>query len=145
MTTGVSQNGTYGVWSGISLIQGSYFAILGIWPILDIHTFQAVSGPKTDHMPTGHEGDHWLVITVGALIASIGITLPASYWSRSMPMQTVTLGILSALSLALVDVVYVWRNVIAPIYLADAAVEGVFIITWLYVIFGKSKDGTSTQ
>jgi len=30
----------------IAILQGLYFVITGIWPLLSISTFQAVTGPK---------------------------------------------------------------------------------------------------
>jgi hypothetical protein len=50
----------------VALVQGIYFFITGIWPILSIQTFLLVTGPKTDL---------WLVKTVGIVLATIGATL----------------------------------------------------------------------
>jgi hypothetical protein len=119
-------------WLWLLIIQGAYFAILGVWPIIDIHSFQAVTGPKTDHLPTGNERDHWLVNTVGALITVVGLTLLlAAYWRRTSA-EIAFLGAASALVLMAVDVIYVYRQVIAPIYLADAGIEAVFCAAWIY-------------
>ena len=41
-------------------IQGLYFAMTGLWPLINIETFQMVTGRKTDHLVTGFEADHWL-------------------------------------------------------------------------------------
>src|SRR5438270_11614006 len=41
------------------LVQGVYYLLTGVWPLVSIDTFQMVTGPKTDL---------WLVQTVGALI-----------------------------------------------------------------------------
>jgi hypothetical protein len=60
--------------SAILWVQGLYFLITGVWPIVHIDSFLAVTGPKTDHLNT-ELGDHWLVITVGALIAAIAASL----------------------------------------------------------------------
>ncbi len=50
--------------SGTSF-QGIYFAT-GLWPILNMRSFEVVTGPKRDKS---------LVKTVGALITAIGSTL----------------------------------------------------------------------
>src|SRR5688572_1800997 len=55
--------------------QGVYFLITGVWPLISIRTFQWVTGPKTDHLHTGREADHWLVMAVGVLVTSVAITL----------------------------------------------------------------------
>jgi hypothetical protein len=121
------------------VIQGAYFAVLGIWPILGIHSFQAVSGPKTDHLPTGNENDHWLVFTVGALIATIGVTLLIAAYHRFITSEMIFLGGASALVLAIIDVLFVYRRVIAPIYLVDAVVEVVFCLSWIIVAVSRKN------
>jgi hypothetical protein len=34
--------------SFLALLQGLYFVITGVWPILSIRTFMMITGPKTD-------------------------------------------------------------------------------------------------
>src|SRR4051794_17610666 len=46
-------------------LQGLYYLVTGVWPLVSIETFQTVTGWKTDHLVTGRESDHWLVMTVG--------------------------------------------------------------------------------
>jgi hypothetical protein len=132
-------SGNRPVRSWLLLTQGLYFAVLGVWPIIDIRSFQAVSGPKTDHLVTGREDDHWLVMTVGALITTVGISLLVELRSKHPSLAVTTLAILSALSLAAIDIVYVSRKVIDPIYLADAVVEIVFVGLWFAAIYANSK------
>jgi len=47
----------------LPVAQGVYFLLTGIWPLLSMRTFEAVTGPKVDR---------WLVKTVGVLVAVIG-------------------------------------------------------------------------
>jgi hypothetical protein len=110
-------------------VQGTYFFVLGIWPIFHIESFQAVTGEKSDHLYTLH-WDHWLVNTVGALVAVIGLALLVAAWRRQFALEVVLLAASSALALAAVDVFYVWRRAISPIYLGDAAIEVVFAALW---------------
>lgn len=112
-------------------VQGLYFTVFGIWPLVDIRSFQALTGPKTDHLVTGSESDHWLVYTVGALIVVIGAVLLLAAWRQQVSLEMIVLGIASAATLAAIDVVFVWRNAIAPIYLADAAVELLLLAGWI--------------
>lgn len=63
-------------------IQGAYFLVTGVWPLVSIRTFVLVTGPKTDHLPTGRESDHWLVLTAGVLITAIGLALLTAAWRR---------------------------------------------------------------
>jgi hypothetical protein len=133
------RSGDRPVRSLLLLTQGLYFAVLGVWPIIDIRSFQAVSGPKTDHLVTGREADHWLVITMGSLITAIGISLLVEFWSKQSSPAITTLAIGSALSLAAVDIVYVSREVIDPIYLADAAIEIAFACIWFVALYMRRR------
>jgi hypothetical protein len=45
----------------------------------------------------------------------------------------------AALALTSIDVIYVSRGVIAPIYLVDAAIEVVLILGWIVVLIGRTK------
>ncbi len=94
-------------------LQGLYYAVTGMWPIVHLASFMAITGRKRDT---------WLVKTVGGLIAAIGVTLLAGRSGPARPTVSL-LGVLSALVLAAVDVVFVGRRTIRPVYLLDAAAE----------------------
>jgi len=111
-------------------VQGLYYLLTGIWPLISIRSFQFVTGLKTDNLPTGRELDHWLVMTVGLLVTAIALTLLVGAWRRSVQPELAVLAIASALSLTAIDVIYVARQVIAPIYLVDAALELPLIAAW---------------
>jgi hypothetical protein len=104
--------------------QASLYLATGIWPLLSPRSFQAV---------TGRKHDFWLAQTVGALVGVVGATLAiASVEERSLrsaPIRTLAAG--SALSLAAVDIVFVTRRRISPVYLADAAAELALAGLWL--------------
>jgi hypothetical protein len=88
---------------------------------------------KTDHLVTGREADHWLVNTVGVLItANALVLLLAAARARPSP-EVALLAIGSAIGLTAIDLIYVVREVLSPIYLADAAIEVVFIAAWSWV------------
>ena len=103
-------------------IQGFYYLITGIWPLVHMESFLAVTGPKTDL---------WLVQTVGALIAVVGAALLLASASGRVTWEIALLGAASAIALALVDVTFVSREVIPSIYLADAAPEMAFLLWWV--------------
>jgi hypothetical protein len=111
-------------------VQGSYWLVTGVWPLVSIRTFQWVTGPKTDHLPTGREADHWLVMTAGVLITSIALALLTAAWRRRVSPEIVALAVASAIGLTGIDVIYVARGVIAPIYLLDAAIEVLLLAGW---------------
>jgi hypothetical protein len=104
--------------------QGGYYFATGIWPLLSMRTFEAVTGPKTDD---------WLVQTVGTLAACIGAALLLG--SRRIPpnRETLLLSAFSAAAFLGVDVVFVAMGTISTIYLVDAGVQIVFLIALLAV------------
>jgi hypothetical protein len=103
----------------VLILQGMYYLITGIWPLVSMTTFEAVTGPKTDD---------WLVQTVGVLAAVIGATLLTGAWRRQPSLETITLSVLSILGFVAVDVVFVLRGTIGPIYLADAVIQAILLI-----------------
>jgi hypothetical protein len=121
-------------------VQGPYYLLTGVWPLVSIRTFQLVTGPKTDHQPTGLEADHWLVMTVGVLVTAIAVALLTAAWRRSTQLEIAVLAIGSALGLTAIDVIYVARQVIAPIYLVDAAVEIMLIAGWTVDLWQRTRS-----
>lgn len=112
------------------LVQGAYFVLAGVWPLISMRTFEAVTGPKVDR---------WLVKTVGLLVTVVGSALLAD--ARRPSRGTTTAGIGSAVALGAVDVVYAARGRISTIYLLDAVVEAVLLAVWLR----DRRDATSAR
>ena len=109
-----------------------YYLVTALWPFFSLHTFIAVTGPKTDV---------WLVKTVGALLVVIGIALMVASKGEQNNATTICLGLFSALALALIDIYYALRNVISKIYLGDAAMELIFVFLWIgFLCFGNSRN-----
>jgi hypothetical protein len=105
----------------LAIGQGLFYVATGLWPLVDIGSFQRVTGPKTDL---------WLVKTVGVLVTVIGGTLLAAASRGSRAPEVALLGAGSALALAGIDTVYATKGRISPIYLADAAVEVAIAAGW---------------
>lgn len=136
---------SFSLFTALLWLQGLYYFVTGVWPLVSIETFQMVTGPKTDHLVTAREADHWLVMTVGVLITAIAVSLLVAAWRRQNPLEVAVLAVASALGLTGIDVIYVTRNVIAPIYLVDAAAEVVLIAAWAWVLVrecwaGRAED-----
>lgn len=83
------------------IVQGGYFFLTGLWPILHMRSFLAVTGPKTDL---------WLVKTVGILIAVIGATLFLAGSQGYITVELFILALGAAAALAVIDVVYVAKG-----------------------------------
>jgi hypothetical protein len=105
----------------VALVQGIYFLVTGLWPIISMKTFLLVTGPKTDL---------WLVKTVGLILAMIGVVLIYAQMTGTVNPPVILLAMGSALGLALVEIIYVTKRVISPIYLADACAEFILIVWW---------------
>jgi hypothetical protein len=91
-----------------AVVRGVFYPGAGIWPLLDIESFQKVTGPKTDR---------WLVRTVGVLITVVGaVLLVVAGWQRSAGPEIMLLAIGCAVALTAVDVIYVTRRCIARVY-----------------------------
>jgi hypothetical protein len=132
LRTGLPGNRAPSAFGVACTVQGLYYLVTGVWPLVNIETFQAVTGPKTDHLVTGRESDHWLVNTVGVLVAANALVLLFAAWRGRPSPEVALLAVGTAVGLAAIDVVYVAREVIPPIYLADAAVEAVFVVAWVW-------------
>ena len=98
------------------LLQGGYYLLTGLWPILHIRSFNAVTGPKVDL---------WLVKMVALLTISIGISILAAYREGY---HSRLLNALAALSYFTIDTYYALSNRIPDIFLADALVELFFLV-----------------
>jgi hypothetical protein len=107
-------------------IQGFFYLITGIWPLLSVRTFEMVTGPKVDR---------WLLKTVGLLVASSGMVfLYTALINPLIPVETLLLAVLNGLSLAAIDIHFVRKKRISRVYLADAGVE-IFIAGFYLINF----------
>ena len=99
------------LWRDTVVLFGLYYIGTGLWPILHLPSFLAVTGPKRDV---------WLVQVFGALIASLGFS---AILHRNAGPASAGVGLSAALVLAASDVYFVGRRRIRPTYLLDAVVE----------------------
>lgn len=113
-----------GLKNWLFIVQGIYYALTGIWPLLDIDSFMIVTGPKTDI---------WLVKTVGLLSLSIGLSLLFLKKYRVPPV----LNALSAISFLVIDVYYTSTDRISNIYLGDALLELIFFAGALAILIRR--------
>jgi hypothetical protein len=103
------------------LAQSAYYAITAVWPFAHLRSFLRVTGPKREL---------WLLKTVSALVGVIGSALGVAAWRGRPAAETDVLAVGSAVSLAAIDVVYVARRRISPVYLLDAAVQAALLAAW---------------
>lgn len=118
------ENGSIALTS-LAALQGVFYVLTGVWPVLHIKSFERVTGPKTDR---------WLVRTVGLLITVIGAALIAVAVRGTPSLEAYMLGIGATLALAAVDVFYVSVRVIPKVYLLDAVVEVGLAVAWVLLV-----------
>ncbi|RYG26416.1 hypothetical protein EON82_03380 [bacterium] len=102
-------------------IHGGFYLLTGLWPLVHMPSFLAVTGPKTDL---------WLVRTVGALVVAMSIAFLVAMREPSHA-SIVALGIAAPAAFIAIDFVYVAKRTIGKVYLLDALAEGILILGWL--------------
>jgi len=122
----------------LARIQALYYLVSGIWPLLHMRSFEAITGPKVDR---------WLVKTVGALVAVVGSALALASQRRQVAPEMVLVASGSAAALATIDTVYVAKRRISPVYLLDAVAELVLVAAWVRRwqqsrVAGDAADGS---
>jgi len=115
--------------ASLAVAQGLYYAATGVWPLVSIGSFQKVTGPKTDL---------WLVKTVGLLVSVTGGVLMTAGRKRHMAPEIPLLAAGSAAGLAAIDITYVAKKRISPIYLLDALAEVALVFGWT---IGRRRAG----
>ena len=104
------------------MAHGIFNVISGLWPLLHLRSFEAVLGPKRER---------WLVHTVAGLLIAIGWTQVRSAGEATGAQPARRLGVGSAVTLLVIDVVNVRAGRISRIYLVDAAIEAGWLGAWL--------------
>ncbi|MFD1772169.1 hypothetical protein [Sphingobacterium suaedae] len=94
----------------VSLIQGYYYVIAGVWPVVHRISFLQVTGGKQDL---------WLVELVGLLSVAIGLALIIKRYSF--------LGFCTALAFTVIDLRYAGMHTSSPAYLIDAVIQLLFM------------------
>lgn len=95
-------------------VQGAYYLVTGVWPVVSMASFELVTGAKHDE---------WLVKTVGLLAAVIGANVLAGASSPAFSRRTLILSVSSALAFTAIDLIYGGARVISPVYFVDAGAQ----------------------
>jgi len=113
-------------------VHGALNIVGGAWPLLHRRSFEAVFGPKEDR---------WLMYTVAGLLVSVGYTqvraAAPDTWTQAR-----RVGVATATTLLVVDVVYVRRGVLRKTYLLDAVAEAGLLAGWAVV---RGSDTTAAR
>lgn len=107
-------------------VQGGYYFVTGIWPLIHRRSFEVVTGPKTDW---------WLVLMVGALACAIGSGLLFAVACRQLSCSVVVFAVTSAGAFLAVELFFGLRGQISTVYLIDATLEAFILALWLGILF----------
>ncbi len=102
--------------NNVLTIQGWYYLLVGIWPLINMDSFEAVAGKKRDR---------WLVKTVGSLISIIGMSLLLSRRRANAASCVLQAG--SAGVLGFIDCWYAVKGTISKVYMLDGIIEAVLV------------------
>lgn len=110
-----------GLLRAVCSVQGLYFVLTGVWPLVHLKSFMQITGFKVDQ---------WLVKTVGVLILVVGLVLLSAARSRRISPEILGLAAGCALGLTAIDVYYVLIDRIRDVYLLDALAEVGLVVAW---------------
>ena len=111
--------------SCIAIAQGGYYALSGLWPLLHMRSFVAVTGPTTDL---------WLVQAFGGLVAAVGAVLLARGLGGKADAATQQFGFATASALVTIDVWFFLKGAISAVYLIDGAAQLVLAGCWVWLL-----------
>jgi hypothetical protein len=111
-------------------IQGFYFLLPSVWPLVHMPSFLAVTGPKTDL---------WLVRTVAILLTVISLTFLTAAYRKEYQPPIAVLALGSAAAMAGIDLYYALNDRIWDTYLIDAAGEILLLLGWIIYFFKAGK------
>jgi hypothetical protein len=107
-----------------ALLHALYYGIGGAWPLINIRSFEKVTGGKWDD---------WLVRTVAWLMVALAAGfLPAA--RREPPREFGIIGVVSSASVGGIAAYYAARGRISKLYLLDAALQFALAALWLRVL-----------
>ena len=92
---------------------------------------------------TGYKTDIWLIYAVSVLLAPLIVILfNVAFRPTPIPL-TYTLAIIAGTAgLMVIEFTYYFNGTISKIYLADAILELIFLLWWIYMLsrhFGRKK------
>jgi hypothetical protein len=117
----------------LAALQGVFYVATGVWGLVDLASFQAVTGPKTDL---------WLVRTVAVLVLVVGSVLLVAAARLRVTFELILLAVGCALGLAAIDAVHVAAGTIGWVYLLDAVAEIGLALLWGAALWRWRDDVT---
>ncbi len=100
---------------------GGFNVVGGLWPLLHMRSFEAVTGPKTDR---------WLVRTVAGLMVANGVVQWRAEPSDDGLVAARRIGMGTAMVLGAIDLSCAIPGRISRMYLVDAVLEAGWVLAW---------------
>jgi len=116
------------IYKALLWVQGLYILLTALWALIDMNSFMAASGPKTDI---------WLVKTVSVILVAVALCLLANLLFPGNTLPVMVLAAANCIGLAAIDFYYALKGVIAPIYMLDGAAEIIFLLCWIYLFMNR--------
>jgi hypothetical protein len=107
-----------------ALVQGLYYLLIGLWPVLAAESFVRA---------TGHKLDFWLAQRMGLLLVVIGATLCLASYRREKSPEVLLIAVGSAIVMAGTGLLFVLGGTVSWVYLLDTAAELGILFLWLHV------------
>jgi hypothetical protein len=95
-------------------VQAAYYMVTGLWPFFSFATFELVTGPKVDR---------WLVLTVGLLIAVVGLALAVAAARDEIALPVLVLAFGMPAAFAAIEIRFAGSGRIRKVYLLDALAQ----------------------
>lgn len=115
----------------LAQIQGWFYLISGVWPIVSPGSFQAVTGAKQDF---------WLAQTVGIQLAIVGAALVSAARHRRLSRELAFIALGTAAALGIMDVYCVREPRTTPAYLLDAVAEAGLVVAWVLALRAERRS-----
>lgn len=109
-------------------VQGSYYLLTGVWPIVHLESFEAVTGPKDSI---------FLLHMVSALIIIVAITLLVSLRNEKT-VSILFLAVGTPLSFMSIELFY--RAQIRWVYFIDFAIEAIILAAIAYGYISSKRQ-----
>lgn len=103
------------------VVHGAYLLIGGLWPLVHMPSFEAVTGPKAEH---------WLVRSVAGMLVVIAVVLLVQLRKHRVEASAVVVAMGASLTLGVVGIITAAQGVIDPIYICDGTLHLLFVALW---------------
>lgn len=108
----------------LELVQGVYYIVLGLWPVVHAASFQRLTGGLD-------LSDLWQLRTLGLVLAVIGVSLLWAVRRRSVAPEAAIVACGVAAVMAIMNLVNITVKAYPPIYCFDCLIQVGFVYGWI--------------